>query len=758
MTDTTPTRDGRAVVARVTGTVQGVGFRPFVARTAVDHDLVGRVRNTDAGVEVHFEGDPAAVAAAVETIRTDPPPLATVSDVETVEREPVGYERFGIEDSTSSEERTTLVPPDTAICEDCLADLRDESSPFHEYWATSCVNCGPRFTVTESLPYDRASTALSEFPPCSDCRERYENPESRRFHAQTVACPDCGPTLSFRRDGRQRATGAAAVDAATTDLERGRIIGVKNAGGSHLVCRATDPHAVERLRAATDRPAKPFAVMAPSVAAVEQFATVSERERAELTDDRRPIVLLDRERQPWLSAVAPGLHTVGVLLPYSGLHHRLFDVISEPLVVTSANRPGEPMCTETDALAALAATDAVLTHDRAVTNRIDDSVVRVVDGRRQFLRRSRGWVPDPLSVPSGHAGTDALAVGARTDVTVAATAGDRLLASQHVGRVDGPETAAFHREVTDHLSTLLDADPDVVAHDAHPAFHTSTLAAEYAGNVPTVAVYHHHAHAASLLADHGRERAVVVAADGTGYDTDGVVRGGEVLDTTLAESERVGGLSEFRLPGGTAAVESPARTLASLLTDADQIDDLLVERGVTPDRATAATIRDQAASGVASPTTTSAGRFLDAVAALLDVCPERQYRGQPAIRLEAVATNGSPVDIPVPITRDCVPTLDISAVTRRLAELSETHPPADVAATAQAVLVDGLGEIAVRTAGRRGVEAVGFTGGVANNAAISERLRRTVESAGLEFLGHEAVPPGDAGIAVGQAVAAAHRV
>lgn len=758
MTAVSPPGDLHAVVARVTGTVQGVGFRPFVVRVAAAHDLAGRVRNTDRGVEIHFEGSPEAVTAGVETVREDPPPLATVAAVDTTEREPTGYDTFEIENSTAGAERTTLVPPDTAICEDCLADLRDRASPFHDYWATSCVNCGPRFAVTESLPYDRESTALASFPLCPDCRERYETPENRRFHAQTVACPDCGPTLAFRRGGERQTTGIDAVAAAATRLERGEIVGVENAGGSHLVCSATDTDAVERLRERTDRPAKPFALLAPSVAAVERFATVSETERTVLTSRQRPIVVLEHERRPWLSAVAPGLHTVGVMLPYSGLHHLLFDRVSEPLVATSANRPGEPMCTETESLAALAATDAVLGHDRPITNRIDDSVVRVVDGRRQFLRRSRGWVPEPLSRPSGHGGTDVLAVGARADVTTAVTAGDRLLASQHVGRVDDPATAEFHREATAHLRDLLDADPDVVAHDAHPAFHTSALAEAFAEDVPTVGVYHHHAHAASLLADHDRERAVVVAADGTGYDSEGVARGGEVLDATLADSERVGGLSEFRLPGGTAAVESPTRTLAGLLSDADRIDDLLVDRGVTPNRSMAATIREQAAEGVASPRTTSAGRFLDAVAALLDICTRREYRGQPAIRLEAVAADGSPLDVPVPVSEGEVATLDTESIVRRLAELSETHSSAAVAATAQAVLADGLGEIAVRAARDRGVEAVGFTGGVAHNEAISVRLRRTVEAAGLTFLGHESVPPGDAGLSVGQAVTAARRV
>ncbi|MEZ3143879.1 carbamoyltransferase HypF [Halobaculum sp. MBLA0143] len=750
-----------AVTVRVTGTVQGVGFRPFVARTAAAHDLAGVVRNTDRGVQIRFEGAPGAVGDAVETVRSDPPPLASVEAVETATATVTGATDFEIVDSTGDEERTTLVPPDTAICPDCLADLRDPGSQFHDYWATGCVNCGPRFTVTAGLPYDRDRTALAAFPPCEGCRERYETRTDRRFHAQTVACPDCGPRVSFEPgDDGATATGTAAVDAVADRLRRGAVVGVEGAGGSHLVCTATEPTVVDRLRERTGRARKPFAVMAPTVDAVESFAAVSAEERETLTDRRRPVVVVDRLERSWLESVAPGLDTVGVMLPYSGLHHLLFDRVSAPLVVTSANRPGEPTCTETERLRGLSAPDALLTHDREIVNRADDSVVRVVDGRRQFLRRSRGWVPDPIPRPGDAGDTTALGVGARSDTTAAAAADDRLLASQHVGRVTDPATEGAHRAAAATVRELLDAEPDVVGHDLHPEFRTRDLAAAYAAEAgaETVGVWHHHAHAASLLADHGRERAVVIAADGVGHGPDGVARGGEVLDATLAESDRVGGLSEFRLPGGDRAAERPGRLLASLLADPDRIDRLLVGRDAAPDRETAATVRRQADAGVASPETTSAGRFLDAVAALLDVCTERRFRGEPAIRLETAASDGSPVPVAPPVDWSGEPTFVADEALARLDELRDQYPTADVAATGQALLADGLAEVAVETARERGREAVGLTGGVAHNAAVSRRVRRAVEDAGVTFLGHEAVPPGDGGLAVGQAVAAARRV
>jgi hydrogenase maturation protein HypF len=745
--------DRRAVAVTVTGTVQGVGFRPFVARTAADAGLAGEVRNTDEGVRITFEGPPAAVETAVDRVRTDPPPLSTVREVTVRAVDPAGREGFAVVESTAGGERSTLVPPDTGLCPDCRRDVRDPDSRYHGYWATACVDCGPRFSVVEALPYDRERTALAEFPPCPGCRAAYEDRTDRRFHAQTVACPDCGPT-AWLTDGERVATGTAAFDRLADRLARGEVAAVKNAGGAHLCCLATDPGAVADLRARTGRPEKPFAVLAPSLDAVRSFARVDDAERASLTDPRRPIVVLDGRDADWLAAVAPGLDTVGAMLPAGGHQHLLLDRVGEPLVATSANRPGEPMATTADDLRALPV-DCVLCNDRRVVNRCDDSVVRHVDGDRRFLRRSRGWVPDPLPRPVVP-DAEVLAVGGRSAVTAALTDGDRVVPTQHVGDVTDPATERFHRAATDRLAGLLGVDPDVVAHDRHPGFRTTRIAE--AREARAVGVQHHHAHAASLLAEHGRDRAVVVAADGTGWGPEGVVRGGEVLDSTLAASDRVGGLAAFRLPGGERAVREPARTLAALL-DGDRATDLLVARGAVADEVEAAAVRRQAERGVNSPRTTSAGRYLEAASALLGVCTERSYRGQPALALEAVAADGSPLDVAPPVDRGGdEPTLRVDRAVSRLADLTGDHSTADLAATAQALLADGLARIAVDCATDRGVDAVGFTGGVAYNPAVSRRLRRTVEAAGLTVLGHEAVPPGDGGLAYGQAVAASARL
>jgi hydrogenase maturation protein HypF len=741
----------RAVRLTVTGTVQGVGFRPFVARVAAEHDLAGSVRNTDRGVEVRFEGDPGDVEAGVDRVRSEPPRLASVEGVSRSEATVRGTDTFEIGDSAGGQERTALVPPDTAVCADCVADFRDPDSRFEGYWATACVNCGPRFTITRTLPYDREGTAMGAFERCGDCRREYEEPGARRFHAQTVACPDCGPTLRYVGRCSSRTTGNAALDAAASTLRVGGTVGIKGAGGSHLACRARDREAVERLRERTGRARKPFAVMAPSVSAVREFASVSTAEAGSLTGRRRPVVVLDGRDRGWLDAVAPGLHTVGAMLPYSGLHHLLFDRVDGPLVMTSANRPGEPMCTTTEELLGLDCHDGALLHDREVVNRCDDSVLRHVDGDRRLLRRSRGWVPERLPRPVAP-GREVLALGGAFDVTAALTDGESVIPSQHVGDVTGPATEDFLRSATDHLVELVGQKPDVVAHDRHPDFLTTAVASERPERA--VAVQHHHAHAAALLAEHGRDRAVVVVADGTGYGPEGVVRGGEVLDATLAGAERVGGVGRFRLPGGDLAAQRPARLLASLLGDPERRS-LLPARGVEQPAA----VCRQADGGVNSPPTTSAGRLLDAASALLGLCTERGYQGEPAMRLEAAASEGTPVPVDPPLAAgERGRVLDPAATLSELRRLAATRSTADTAATAQAVLADGLGEVAVEAARERGLDTVGFTGGVALSPAISSRLRERVEAVGLTFLGPERVPPGDAGLSYGQAVVASARL
>jgi hydrogenase maturation protein HypF len=576
---------------RVTGVVQGVGFRPFVYRTAVGHGLAGSVKNTgDAGVEIVLEGASDDVSAFLDDLETDAPPLSVVESVEVDRTTPTGLEAFEIVQSTDSSGGSGTIPPDTGMCDNCLEDVRDPDSRYHDYWATSCVDCGPRFTVIRELPYDRPTTSMDAFPMCSDCRAEYTDPADRRYHAQTIACPECGPGLSLLDgDASPVVDGTGAIRATASRLRNGDVVGIKGIGGTHVACDATDPAAVRDLRERTGRPAKPFALMVSSLEQAEQFARLSAAEREALTDTRRPIVLLEvgdsTRDEDWLEAVSPGLHTVGVMLPYSGLHHLLFDHVDRPLVMTSGNLPGQPMALTGEAIFDQLGevVDAALVHDREIVARCDDSVVRFVDGERHFVRRSRGWVPVglPRPVPDDETAPEVLAVGAEFDAVAALTQGADVIPTQHVGDVDDPETVAYHQEAVSHLQALTGADPDLVACDRHPDFLTTREGERYAeaGLSGPVRVQHHHAHAASLLGEHGVDRAIVVAADGTGYGGDGTVWGGEVLDSTLESSDRVGGLGRFALPGGEAAVQRPARILAALLDDEERVTSLLVDTG-----------------------------------------------------------------------------------------------------------------------------------------------------------------------------------
>ena len=779
----------RATV-RVTGVVQSVGFRPFVYRRAVANDLRGTVRNLgDAGVRIELEGSADAVDAFLADLRTDPPPLARIETV-SVDRRPVAdpaFETFEIVASGSGDGGGGTIPPDTAICERCLDDVRDSTSRYHGYWATSCLDCGPRFTVVESLPYDRPTTSMAAFPMCEACREEYEDPGDRRYHAQTIACPRCGPTLRYgtvpsdaSRGGEVPGTdrdpfpdaleggadGAAAIEAAAATLEGGGVVVLKGIGGAHLACDATDAGAVATLRDRTGRAEKPFAVMAPDAETVATFADLSGEEREVLGSPRRPILLVDSTDGPLADAVAPGLQTVGAMLPYSGVHHRLFDRVDAPLVMTSANLPGRPMLRANgplvEGLADVA--DGFLLHDRRIVARCDDSVARVVDGDRRLIRRSRGFAPVPVPLP-GAGDAAVLGTGPELDVVAGVLRDGDCYLTQYVGDVDDLATLDHFERAVDHLLDVTGLDrPPVVAHDAHPAFNTTDYAERLVDRGDAeraVAVQHHHAHAASVLAEHGRDRAVALTLDGVGYGPDGTVWGGEVLDAARADYERVGGLAPFPMPGGDRATRHPGRLVAGLLDAADA-----VEVAPTLDRHDVAfpdgteerdLVRQQLEAEVNVPATSSAGRFLDAASALLGVCAERTYEGEPAMKLEARASGGSPRSLPVARSRvDGRPVVDTPRLFADLVELLEAGgSPADVAATAQDALARGLADLAVEVARERDREAVALTGGVAYNDHVARRVRQRVLGAGLTFLGNERVPPGDGGVAYGQAAVAA---
>ncbi|NOX45151.1 MAG: carbamoyltransferase HypF, partial [Caldiserica bacterium] len=641
------------------------------------------------------------------------------------------------------------IPPDIATCGRCLADIDDPHSRYAGYWATSCTDCGPRFTVIEALPYDRPRTSMRDFPMCGDCRREYGDPMDRRYHAQTIACPNCGPRLYYLRGGRELP--GDPLDLAAAALKSGKIVAIKGIGGTHLACDATREEAVAELRRRLGRPGQPFALMAP-LELTREFAEVSPEAERLLSSPRRPIVVLPKAGGKLAPSVAPGLHTVGVMLPYSGLHHLLFQRIEFPLVMTSANLPGRPMLIDNERILSelSGVADGFLLHDRRIVARCDDSVLRFSAGRPVFLRRSRGWVPEPIPVELGE--EPMLALGAQLNVTSALYHRGKVFLSQHIGNVEHLETLEFLREAIAHLLKITGAQmPKVIVCDLHPDFPTTRLAEELGERV--VRIQHHVAHVAGLAGEHGLSELVGIAIDGYGYGADGAAWGGEVIAWREGEWRREGSLLPVPMPGGDLATLRPGRMAASYLLAAG-LDP--VEAHLSPEEL--AIVIFQIEKGLNCPETTSAGRFLDAVSAWLGLCRERTYEGEPAMLLEAAAAGGRPLPLePVIREHDGRPVLDTVALFRELHRLRDGGASAaDLAATAQDTLARGLARIAVRIAREGGIGAVGLTGGAAVNDRIASAVREEVKRAGLRYLQHGKIPPGDGGLSFGQLVQAAH--
>ena len=731
------------------GTVQGVGFRPFVYRTAVGRKLAGFVRNLgDAGVEIEIEGDKDAVSSFLAALHNERPPLAAIERLDVADLPPDGSLEFRIVPSVNTGGGSGTIPPDVATCASCQGDLADPESRYHGYWATSCTDCGPRFTVIESLPYDRPRTAFQEFAMCPDCRREYTDPLDRRYHAQTIACPICGPRLRYVENSRE--TIDDPITRATAAIQEGKVLAIKGLGGTHLACDATREEAVAELRRRLHRPGQPFALMAREDQ-LERFASPSLEERALLRSPRRPIVVLSLHPGFLAPSVAPGLDTVGAMLPYTGLHHLLLRSLPFPLVMTSANYPGRPMLIDDERILAdlSQVADAFLLHNRRIVARCDDSVVRVSGGAPAFLRRSRGWVPEPIALDLGE--EPLLALGGDLNVAFALYSRGKVHLSPHIGNTEHLDTLEFLRGALAHLLRLTGIPlPKRIACDLHPRFATTRLAQELGEPIP---VQHHIAHVAGLAAEHGIDELVGIAADGYGYGTDGAAWGGEVIVWRGGAWERAGSLTPVPMPGGDLATRRPGRMAASYLLAAG-LDP--AASGLAPDEIEA--VRIQVERKLNSPSTTSAGRFLDAVTAWLGIARARTYEGEPAMRLEAAASGG--IAHPLPLTmrefagRRVLDTVDLF---RRLVELrSAGASAAGVAATAQEALAQGLSRLAIEIAQERGIAAIGLTGGVAVNDGISTAAKAAVKEAGHRFVAHRLVPPGDGGIALGQLACAAH--
>ncbi len=738
----------------VRGAVQGVGFRPFAWREATARGLAGFVVNTPAGVTIEAEGAPAAIAGLIAAIETAPPSNASILDLAVEAIWPRGDVGFAIRNSVVEGAATATVLPDLAVCDDCLAEMRDPADRRYRYPFVNCTQCGPRFSIVEALPYDRAGTSMRHFPMCTACRAEYRDPADRRFHAEPIACPACGPQLAlWDGAGETRATRHDALLAAAAALRDGAIVAVKGIGGFHLMVDARDEAAVRRLRRRKGRPDKPLAVMFASLADLAREAETSEAEAMLLASPARPIVLVRKCGGALAEAVAPRNPYLGAMLAYAPLHHLLLGQCSFPLVATSGNRTSEAIVIdEHEALARLAGiADLFLVHDRPIVRPLDDSVARIVAGRPQLIRRARGYAP--ATIPAGIE-PGILALGGHLKAAVALSTGAGVILGQHLGDLDTPEARDAYDVATRDITGLHRTPPRLVVCDLHPDYH-STRTAERFG-VPVVAVQHHVAHIAACMAEHGLASPVLgVAWDGTGYGPDGTVWGGEFLRIDAAGWHRVACLRPFRIPGGEAAIREPRRSALGLLfaafgRDALVMSDLPAVAAFTPaERITLATMLER---GVNAPVTTSAGRLFDAVAALVDLRQCTTYEGQAAAELEWAAASpdpGAAYDFPIrdgdggaPLQVDWEPALHAI-----LADLRSGV----AAGVISGAFHRGLALAIAAVAARFGEATVVLSGGCFHNGRLTEAAVAELRAAGLTPWWHERVPANDGGLALGQA-------
>lgn len=747
----------------VNGIVQGVGFRPFIYRLAKAYDLKGYVLNRgDAGVEILIEGETPRIDSFIHDLTEKKPPLAQIDKIISIELSGKNqYETFTIHQSSNEAELSgSIIPPDIAICNDCLRELRDPKDPRYGYFFITCTNCGPRFTIIERLPYDRENTTMREFPMCNFCQKEYVHPDNRRFHAQTIACPKCGPKVYLTTRNGELVKSVNPVSEAGKLLSEGNVLAIKGYGGFHIGASVIKDEPLLALRRTKYRSEKPFALMAKNLIAAKSFAEVGSKEQELLTSPTCPIVLLNKTSRYNLSnLVSPNLHNVGVMLPYTGLHHMLFDKVDDSaFVLTSANPPNQPIVKDNDeALRTLGKTvDYFLFHNRKIAYRCDDSVMRVHGDRQVFLRRSRGYAPAPIKLKR-KSKRCVIGLGGELNNTVCLLLDDKAFISQHIGDVENVETRDFLQEAAGHLARLTNSHPHMYACDLHPKFTTTNLAKELAetNGLGLVQVQHHHAHAAALMAEHSLVELVSIICDGYGYGTGGAAWGGEVLFcmSESAHFNRLAHLEPQILLGGDVASRYPLRLAVGMLSKAGvNIEPWLIQNSqhLQHGEKEARLLLNQLSKGSEQIETTSCGRVLDAVAAVLGICYARTYEGEPAMRLESTAIDGKDALNLQPEIHG-----NVLKTTQLIAEIFENKNKIsirDLAYSAHAYLAKGLAVIAIEKASELGVKHVGFSGGAACNQILAALIQEKVEKSGLKFVVHEAVPAGDGGVSFGQAV------
>ena len=780
---------------RVEGVVQGVGFRPFVYGLATSLGLYGLVGNDVDGVFAEVEGESEAVARFLVLLEQRTPPLARIERVTTAAMPPAGSAEFVIVASQPGGPRRALVSADSATCDDCLRELADPADRRYRYPFINCTNCGPRFTIVRDVPYDRPFTTMSGFAMCAACAAEYRDPGDRRFHAQPVCCPACGPQLRLVQADGTELSGAEPIAAAAAALLAGQVLAIKGLGGYHLAVDAGNEAAAAALRARKHREDKPFAVMVPGLSAASELCQLDETARQLLAGSRRPIVL--SPRQPAAAdriagPVAPANSQLGLMLPYTALHHLLLEQTGRPIVATSGNVSDEPIAyRDADALARLAGiADAFLMHDRPIHIRTDDSVVRVTGGRAAVLRRARGYAPEPVGLRPA-VPRPVLACGAELKNTFCLAKGDRAFISQHIGDLENAETLQAFRDGIEHFQRLFDISPRIVAHDLHPDYLSTKYAVDLADrhdDIELAGVQHHHAHIASCLADNEAAGPVIgVAFDGTGYGPDGTIWGGEFLIADLAGFRRAGGLEPVPMPGGAAAIRQPWRMTAVYLAAAFPAGPpaglAVRERN---DQAWAA-VTAMAERGINAPLTSSAGRLFDAAAALLGVRDAIHYEGQAAIELEQLAAPAEGAGYPATLTwagdagwagnagragnaawtgnaADTVGADDVmlrvrgaDLIAAAAEDLKAGTSREVIAARFHLGVADAVLAACVALRDKHELDTVALSGGVFQNVLLTTAVVHLLGKAGFTVLTHSQVPCNDGGISLGQAAVAGAR-
>lgn len=747
----------------VQGIVQGVGFRPTVYHIAKKYNLNGYVRNLGNVVEIVLEGPKKDIISFKNYLLQNKPILAEISSIETeyltYSNE---YSDFTILESASNYSGSSIIPPDMGTCDACLSEINNPTDRHYKYPFTACTDCGPRFTVITSTPYDRERTSMDEFPLCDDCIVEYKDVDDRRYHAEAICCPKCGPEVVLYK-GNDALDIENPIKETAHLLDEGYILAIKGIGGTHLVAKVSDEKVVQRLRERLGRLNQPFACMSPDIETVKTFCDVSDVECETLISQRRPIVILKKnENYNFADNLAPDLHNIGIMLPYSGLQHLLFQYTNEPAyIMTSANMPGEPMLIdnkniikELDGIA-----DYYLLHNRKIINRCDDSVVRYRGDDMAFIRRSRGYVPEPYDLSGLDDKLTILALGPEIDVTFSLLKEGKCYPSQHIGNTNKFATLEYMKDAINHMLKITHTESiDLIVCDMHPQFQTTNLAKELQEeyNCELLQVQHHHAHGMSLMIDNNLDEMICIAADGVGYGDDGKAWGGEILYLKSFEYEHIGGLMAQDMPGGDLCAKYPARMLIPMLKDyysEDKLKELLKNEYLEyfpHGEKEIDLIFKQLEKGINVGVTTSTGRVLDALSVALKINGERTYEGEGAMKLESVAfKSNKPLNIDIEIKDNIINTSKILNDTINLINFGESKE--DVACAAQNAVAKSLAILAVSTAKEKGVKHIGGTGGVFYNEAISLIVKEYVESEGFIYVQHRNTCAGDGSVSLGQA-------